>query len=96
MSVTLNKSVVVVPAVNAVTSTTFDLIDVQENYGYTTEQRYNSGRGSLNSVEATIVFPDANVYRNITAWEGDEYLAVRGTWTDDTLKARIAQILENE
>ena len=96
MSVTLNKSVVVVPAVNAVTSTTFDLVDVQENYGYSTEHRYNSGRGSLNSVEATIVFPDASVYRTITAWEGDEYLAVRGTWTDDTLKARIAHILENE
>ena len=93
MSVTLNKSVVVVPAVNAVTATTFDLVDVQENYGY---GERNDGRGPRNSVEATIVFPDANVYRNITAWEGDEYLAVRGTWTDDTLKARIAQILENE
>ena len=93
MSFTLSKPVVVVPAVNAVTTTTFDLIDVQENYGYGDG---NEGRGPRNSVEATIVFPDAGVYRNITAWEGDEYLAVRGTWTDDTLKARIAQILENE
>ncbi len=94
MSTTLSKQVVVIPAVQAVTIDTFDLIDVQENYGY--GQR-NEGRGVRNSVQAMIVFPvDPPVFRTITAWEGDAYLAVRGTWTDDSLKARIKEILEAE
>ncbi len=93
MSVTLSKSVVVAPAVAAVTATTFDLIDVQENYGY----GENNGRGRQNSVDATILFStEPPVLRTLTAWEGDAYLAVRGTWTDETLKARIKEILEAE
>lgn len=99
MSVTLSKAVVVTPAVSAVTSTTFDLVDVQENYGYGSEDQlgFGGGRGRRNSVEATIVFPtEPKVVRTITAWQDDEYLAVRGTWTDDTLKARIKEILEAE
>lgn len=97
MSVTLSKSVVVAPAVAAVTATTFDLIDVQENYGYGTEEDENGGRGRRNSVDATILFStEPPVLRTLTAWEGDAYLAVRGTWTDETLKARIKEILEAE
>lgn len=95
MSVTLNKSVVVRQAVQAVTATSFDLVDVQENYGY--GEGNNFGKGPRNSVEVTISFPtNPPEFRSLTAWQGDEYLAVRGTWTDDTLKARIAQILEAE
>jgi hypothetical protein len=95
---TLNKPVVVVPAVEAVTVTTFDLVDVQENYGYGEEGNGGNGRGQRNSVNAQISFPTTPnpTFRNVTAWEGDAYLAVRGTWTDATLKARIVEILEAE
>ena len=93
---TLSKPVIVVPAIEAITVTTFDLVDVQENYGYGEDNAY--GRGTKNSVTALISFPTTPnpTLRNMTAWEGDEYLAVRGTWTDDTLRARIAEILEAE
>jgi hypothetical protein len=93
----LAKKVVVVPAVAAVEVESFDLVDVQENYGYGNENEGNQGRGPRNSVQAMIVFPtDPPTYRNINAWTGDEYLAVRGTWTDETLRAKIKQILESE
>lgn len=94
---TLSKSVIVTPAVQAVTATSFDLVDVQENYGYGDQSLGNPGRGRRNSVQATIVFPtEPPVYRTLSAWEDDAYLAVRGTWTDDSLKARIKEILEAE
>jgi len=102
---TLSKDYVVTPATPAVTVTEFSLVDVQENYGYqlanqTPDQpgfRENWGRGQPNSVQAIISFPTTPVTtRNVTAWQGDEYLAVRGTWTDDTLRARIKEILEAE
>jgi hypothetical protein len=96
MTTTLSKSVVITPAVPAVTVTTFDLVDVQENYGYQADSG-NRGRGSQNSVQATIVFPaESPIYRTIDVWVDEEYLAVRGAWTDDTLKARIKEILEAE
>lgn len=97
MSTTLSKSVVLTPAIEAVTATTFDLVDVQENYGYSTDNQGVSGRGQRNSVQATIVFPVLPpVTRMLIVWENEEYLAVRGTWTDETLKARIKEILEAE
>ena len=95
MTTTLSKPVVVTPAIEAVTVTTFDLVDVRENYGY--GQDNNEGIGTPNSVQALVVFPtDPPTYRNIFAWVGDAYLAVRGTWTDETLKERIKKILEAE
>ena len=97
MSVTLNKSVVVSPAVEAVTANTFELVDVQENYGYSSGERRGAGRGRENSVQATIAFPtEPTTYRTLNVWEDDAYLAVRGSWTDETLKAKIKQILESE
>ena len=92
---TLSKPVIVVPAIEAVTATTFDLVDVQENYGY---GENNNGFGPRNSVIVRISFPTSPnpTPRSITAWEGDDYLAVRGSWTDDTLRARIVEILEAE
>jgi hypothetical protein len=103
MSTSLNKPVVVVPQVAAVTATSFYLVDVQENYGYTPSDNYegpfNYGRGRRNSVQAIVVFdiPGSEpIARTINAWEGDEYLAVRGIWTDETLIARIKEILESE
>lgn len=95
MTTTLSKPVVVTPAIEAVTVTTFDLVDVRENYGYSEDG--GPGIGVHNSVQALVVFPtDPPTYRNITAWAGDAYLAVRGTWTDETLKQRIKTILEAE
>lgn len=97
MSTTLSKPVVVSPAVEAVTSTTFDLVDVQENYGYSSDEGRNPGRGRRNSVQATIVFQtEPPVYRTLNVWEDDAYLAVRGSWTDESLKAKIKEILEAE
>jgi len=103
MSTTLSKPVVVVPQVAAVTATSFYLVDVQENYGYTPSDNENGvgnyGRGRHNSVQVTIVFdiPGSEpIARIFFAWEGDAYLAVRGTWTDETLIARIKEILESE
>jgi hypothetical protein len=91
---TLSKPVIVVPAIEAVTATTFDLVDVQENYGY---GENNNGFGPRNSVITRISFPTTPVtFRTLIVWEGDAYLAVRGSWTDDTLRARIAEILEAE
>jgi hypothetical protein len=103
MSTSLSKSVVVIPQVAAVTATAFQLVDVQENYGYSLSDSQggpeNFGRGRHNSVQATIVFdvPGSDpIPRTLNVWEGDEYLAVRGTWTDQTLIARIKEILESE
>lgn len=101
----LSKDYIVTPAAPAVTVTTFDLVDVQENYGYQpavdpaqpNQGRENFGRGQKNSVQAVISFPTTPpTIRNITAWQDATYLAVRGTWTDDTLVARIKEILEAE
>ena len=103
MSTSLSKPVIVVPQVAAVTATSFYLVDVQENYGYTpsnTEENPNNyGRGRRNTVQATIVFETEGtppVSRTLNVWEGDEYVAVRGTWNDETLTARIKEILESE
>jgi hypothetical protein len=103
MSTSLSKPVVVVPQVAAVTATSFYLVDVQENYGYSPENPENGpnnyGRGRRNSVQATVVFDNPGsqpIPRTLNVWEGDAYLAVRGSWTDETLIARIKEILESE
>jgi hypothetical protein len=95
---TLNKPIVLVPAIEAITGTTFDIVDVQENYGYGEVGTGFGSAGRHNSVYVTICFPTTPnpTLRSLIAWQGDEYLAVRGTWTDETLTARIAEILENE
>lgn len=100
----LSKSYVVAAAIAAVVVTEFDLVDVQENYGYAPANpnpdqpmRENFGRGPLNTVQVVVSFPTTPpTTRNMTAWEGDAYLAVRGKWTDDTLRARIKEMLEAE
>lgn len=91
---TLNKPVVVTPAIEAVTTTTFQVIDVRENYGV--EEGTVAANGPTNSVRATIKFATTPPhFEDIMVWKDDEYLAVRGTWTDETLTARIVEILEN-
>jgi hypothetical protein len=43
---------------------------------------------------AVVVLSDTPyVERRMTVWEGAEYLAVRGTWTDETLYDRIKALL---
>jgi hypothetical protein len=103
MSTSLSRPVVVVPQVAAVTATSFHLVDVQENYGYSPENSENGpnnyGRGRRNSVQATILFDNPGsqpIPRTLNVWEDDAYLAVRGSWTDETLIARIKEILESE
>ena len=95
---TLSKPIVVVPAIEAITVTTFDIVEVQENYGYGEVGTGFGSGGRHNSVTVEICFPTTPnpTLRKITAWQGDDYLAVRGTWTDDTLRARIVEILEAE
>jgi hypothetical protein len=95
---TLNKPLVVVPAVEATTVTTFEVVGTRENYGIQSEMSNGAaGFGPNNSVEALIKFPTTPPkYQHIFVWQGDEYLAVRNTWTDETLTAKIIQILESE
>jgi len=90
---TLNSAVEVAPAIQAITTTEFTILAVQENYGIG-DGTGPGGFGRFGSVEVEVLLnADHNINRRIVAWEGDEYLAVRGTWTDDTLGARVAQIL---
>ena len=50
--------------------------------------------GPNGSVTASILLDEErNLTRQITVWQGDEYQAVKGTWTDETLKVKITQIL---
>ena len=93
---TLTNAIVITPAVAAVTITEFHIVDVQENYGYGLSPGTPGlqGRGRQNSVEVTVAFPSILTTQRVIAWEGDAYLAVRGTWTDATLNDRVAAILQ--
>lgn len=105
-TITLNKPVTVVPAQQAVTADTFVVTYVEENYGVEFPQGDENaprmgvrGRGRMASVTADVeigVEPGPVVRRSVTVWEGDAYLAVRGTWTDQDLYDRIKEILEAE
>lgn len=91
-TVSLSKSVVLVPQTTEVSTNQFYVTHIQENYGLS---QHNRGPGSPNSVEATVVLSDEPyIDRRITVWEGEEYLAVRSTWTDQDLYNKIKQILE--
>jgi hypothetical protein len=97
--ITLNTPVEITPAQQAVTTTSVTVLEVRENYGwnYSTTPNPdgiapNYGPGRPQSVEATILLGD-NAQRTLTVWEGDAYLAVRGSWTDEDLAARITQLL---
>jgi hypothetical protein len=97
--ITLNTPVEIIPAQQAVTTTKVTVLEVRENYGWDWNpqdpgamRRFGPGRPQ--SVEATILLEgDQEVQRNITVWEGDAYVAVRGSWTDEDMAARISQIL---
>lgn len=105
-TITLNTPVVVVPAQEAVTANSFVVTYIEENYGIefpVVEGEENRprpgrmGRGRPASVTAEVevgAAPGPVVRRSITVWEGDEYLAVRGTWTDQDLYNKVKQMLE--
>ena len=97
-SITLDIPVVIVPATEAKTSNSFKVTYVEENYGWTTEDENgnnpNRAPGRPNAVIATVVLSEnPYVERRITVWEGEDYLAVRGTWTDQDMYARIKTLL---
>jgi hypothetical protein len=95
--ITLETAVEVVPAVPAVTTTEITILEIRENYGWNydpTQPGGNFGPGRPQSVEATVLLnAERGVQRTLMVWEGDDYLAVRGTWTDADLAAKIEQIL---
>lgn len=92
-TITLDKPLVIVPAQVEKTSNSFYVTHISENYGLGGEN--SRGPGRPNSVEATVVLSeDPYIEHRMTVWEGDDYLAVKGTWTDQTLYARIKQLLE--
>ena len=95
--ITLNTPVEVAPAIAAITSTSLTVLEVRENFGWNydpTQPGGFFGPGRPQSVEATVLLSvDPQVQRTLTVWEGDAYLAVRGTWTDEDLAARITEIL---
>jgi hypothetical protein len=93
-SITLDTPVVIVPAQEAKTSSAFTVSYIEENYGNDGEHGPRSP-GRPSTVVATVVLSnDPYMERHITVWEGADYLAVRGTWTDQDLYTKIKQILE--
>jgi hypothetical protein len=95
-SITLETPIVIVPATEAKTTTSFKVTYIEENYGWTNDETGTNPRapGRLNAVVATLVLSeDPYIERRITVWEGEEYLAVRGTWTDQDMYARIKTLL---
>ena len=97
-TITLQSAVVVAPAIPAVTTTEVKILAVFENY--VTEDLGPgtvSGPGRPGAVEVELLLDATNsIQRRITVWEGEDYKAVQGTWTDEDLKARIAVILANQ
>ena len=99
-AITLDTPVVVVPAQEAVTASSFEVLYIEENYGKEISEEGGPrfmGPGQHSSVNAEVLVgaePGPVVRRRITVWEGDAYLAVRGTWTDQDLYNKIKEILQ--
>jgi hypothetical protein len=95
--ITLNSPVEVAPAIPAITSTKITVLEVRENFGWNydpTQPGGFFGPGRPQTVEATVLLSaEPQIQRTLTVWEGDAYLEVRGTWTDEDLAARITEIL---
>ena len=96
-NITLDTPLVISPATEAVTTSSVTITYVAENYGwdYNPDQPGASrSPGRPQSVEVVVMLNnDTYQERRFMAWEGDAYLAVRGTWTDADLAARIKEIL---
>jgi hypothetical protein len=93
----LDTPYVLAAASEALTTSSFRVTYVEENYGWEEDNPDGPGRrapGRPNSVQAVVVLSDSPyIERRMTAWEGAEYMAVRGTWTDATLNDRIKALL---
>jgi hypothetical protein len=98
-TITLNTPIIIVPAQEAVTASTFVVKYIEENYGVDYDEENSGrgmGRGHPRSVTADIeIGTGPGSRRTLTVWEGEEYLAVRGTWTDQDLYNKIKEILES-
>lgn len=98
-NITLDTPLVISPATAAVTTDNVTITYVAENYGWDYDPTQpGGGRASPGrplSVEVVVMLNnDPYQERRLVAWDGDAYLAVRGTWTDADLSARIKEILE--
>jgi hypothetical protein len=99
--ITLDTPVEVVPAQQAITTNKVTVLEIRESYGWDYDPNSREpgsrrlGPGRPQSVEAVILLENSNrnIQKTITVWEGAAYLAVRGTWTDADLTARLTQIL---
>jgi|APGre2960657444_1045066.scaffolds.fasta_scaffold16751_3 imidazolonepropionase-like amidohydrolase len=94
LEVNLDNAVEVIPAVAAVTVNSIKILGISENYGSIENNYFPGMLGPNGSVTASILLDEErHLTRQITVWQGDEYQAVKGTWTDETLKVKIAQVL---
>jgi len=97
-NVTLDTPVVLAPATEAVTTGTFTVLMYEENYGWGVDPdqpRPTFGMAQPGSVVAEVLLSSTpwNT-RRVTVWQGEAYKAVRDSWGDAELFARIKGILE--
>jgi hypothetical protein len=104
-AVNLTKPVTLVPEQAAITASTFEVVYVEENYGWDYDPSQPGGGDSISnrqpgqpqSVTARVILSNDPYHeRRITVWQGEAYVAVRGTWTDTDLNSQIAAILNAE
>jgi hypothetical protein len=90
----------VVPATPALTASTFMIIHYEENYGFLVDPNnawrpLPMGMAQPNSVVAEVLLSqDPWITQRVVVWQNDAYLAVRGTWGDADMLARIKAILQ--
>ena len=93
-TIMLDTPVVIQPAQEVKTSNSFTVSYIEENYAYGDDIIRDRARGKTGAVVASVILStEPWVERNITVWEGDDYLAVRGTWTDQDLYSRLKTLL---
>lgn len=99
-TITLDTPYEVAPAVPAVTTTEVTVLTVQENPGIgydPADPSTHRGPGRPQTVEVEVLLnAERNITRRLVVWEGEEYLAVRGTWTDADLAAKIKTLLAGQ
>ena len=96
--ITVDTPIVLAPATQAVTTSSFTVLAIEENYGWDTTNtnmpRPMMGMAPHGSVMAEVMLSqDPWITRRIMVWQGADYMLVRGTWTDADLFKKIGQIL---
>lgn len=89
----------VVPAVPALTASTFTVLHYEENYGWSDPNIPWSpipmSVAQPNSVVATVLLSrEPLITQRVVVWQNAAYLAVRGVWGDTDMLARIKAILQ--